>query len=112
MEMSLLPDPVIVVPAITATYLQDRYILPPDDIWTVLSNNYERAALHPDDLRYEAIEPALVRPGQVYEVVYKELINELRHNLTQKPEEPVPVYYFSYDWRQPLESPKPSSRIS
>jgi hypothetical protein len=39
-------------------------------------------ALHPDDLRYEVGPPSLVRPDQLYEIVYKELIEELRHNLS------------------------------
>ena len=102
-----LPDPVIVIPGITANYLQDQYPLPPDDIWTVLHLDYERSAFHPDDLRYEAIQPSLVRPGQLYEIAYKELIEELRHNLSQDPAKPVPVFPFSYDWRQPLEAVEP-----
>ena len=85
--MPRMPNPVIVVPGIIATYLRDEYPLPPELIWQVLeaSKNYERASLHPDDLRYEAIEPARVVPGQLYEVAYKELIEELRHNLRQRP---------------------------
>jgi pimeloyl-ACP methyl ester carboxylesterase len=95
-------NPVIVVPGITANYLNDQYPLPPETIWSVLSSNYERAGLHPDNIRYEAGEPALVRGGQLFELCYRELIEELRHNLTDKQDEPVPVYPFSYDWRQPL----------
>lgn len=91
-----LPDPVIVVPGITANYLQDQYPLPPEDIWTVLNLNYERAALHPDNLTYEAREPALVQPGQLYEIAYKELVNELRYNLASRPDAPVPIFPFSY----------------
>lgn len=102
-EAIALPDPVIVVPGVTANYLQDQYPLPPEDIWTVLSLDYERAALHPDNLRYEAGEPALVRTGQLYEIAYKELIDELRHNLSPSADVPVPVYPFAYDWRQALE---------
>lgn len=95
--------PVIVIPGITAAYLADDYPLPPDLIWTVMTKEYERAALHPDDLRYEAIEPARIRFGQLYEVAYKELIEELRHNLRDTADEDVPVYPFGYDWRQPLD---------
>ena len=98
-----LPNPTIVVPGITATYLADYYPLPPEKTWTVLSKNFERIALHPDDLRYEVTEPARVVPDQVYEIAYKELIEELRFNLREKENEPVPVYPFGYDWRQPLE---------
>jgi pimeloyl-ACP methyl ester carboxylesterase len=102
--MPKMPNPVIVIPGIVATYLRDEYPLPPESIWEVLesSKQYERASLHPDNLRREAIEPARVVPGQLYEVAYKELIEELRHNLCQRPDQPVPVYPFGYDWRQPV----------
>lgn len=100
----MLANPVIVVPGITASYLDDRYPLPPETIWSVLTKSYERAALHPNDIRYEAAEPALVRGGQLFEIAYRELIEELRHNLRDKEDEPVPVFPFSYDWRQPLET--------
>lgn len=99
-----LPDPVIVVHAITASYLADSYPLPPEVIWSVLTKDYERAKLHPDDLRYEAREPARIEPGQIYEIVYRELIEELRYNLANSPDETIPVYPFSYDWRHPLEA--------
>ena len=95
--------PVIVVPGITATQLHDQYPLPPELVWSVLTKEYERVSLHPDNMRYEAREPARVQPGPVLEVAYRELVEELRHNLTQKEDQPVPVYPFGYDWRQPLE---------
>ena len=95
--------PVIVVPGITATYLRDLYPLPPETIWAVIRKNYGRVRLHPDDIRYEARQPALVRPGQLYEIAYQELIEELRHNLSEREDDPVPVFPFTYDWRQPLE---------
>ena len=99
----MLTDPVIVIPGITATYLEDRYNLPHETIWAVITKDYERAALHPDDLRYEAREPALVRSGQLYEIAYEELIEELRYNLSERETLPVPVYPYGYDWRHPLE---------
>jgi len=98
-----LADPVIVVPGITATYLQDEYTLPPENLWTVLTKRYERVAMHPDNLDYETIEPAVVRSGQVFEIAYEELIKELRYNLSPAADEPVPVYPFGYDWRHPLD---------
>ena len=100
-----LPNPVIVVPGITATHLMDHYPVSPETVWGVMPYNkkYERAALHPDDLRYEAREPARVLPDQVFEVAYRELIEELRSELTDDEDYPVPVYPFGYDWRQPLE---------
>lgn len=95
--------PVIVVPGITATYLDDHYLLPPETVWSVLTKKFEQVALHPDQARYEALEPARVLPGQIVEIAYRELIHELRHNLSDSEETPVPVYSFAYDWRQPLE---------
>lgn len=95
-------NPVIFVPGITASYLTDEYALPPEAIWTVLTKDYLRSALHPDDRRYEAVEPARVVAGQVYEICYRELIEELRYNLRETEDEAVPVFPFAYDWRQPL----------
>lgn len=80
-----LPYPVIVVPGITATYLHDEYPLPPEDVWKVIKSQYGHITLHPNDLRYEAKEPARVKPGQIYEIAYKELIEEFRYNLASCP---------------------------
>ena len=90
---------VIVVPGNTATYLRDEYPLPPEFVWGVLDKNYDRAALHPDNLRYEAREAARVMPDQIFEVAYGELLDELRYNLKDREDEAVPVYPFGYDWR-------------
>ena len=95
--------PVIVVPGITGTQLRDEYQLPPEVVWSVLQHEYARIALHPDDPRYEAQEPARVQADNVFDVAYKELIQELRYNLREKEDESVPVFPFGYDWRQPLE---------
>ncbi len=102
--MPRMPNPVIVIPGVIATYLRDEYPLPPESIWEVMesSKKFERASLHPDNLKYEAVEPARVVPGQIYEIAYKELVEELRHNLRVRPDQPVPVFAFGYDWRQPL----------
>jgi pimeloyl-ACP methyl ester carboxylesterase len=99
-----LPYPVIVIPGITASYLLDEYPVDPEIIWSVMKNDYDRISLHPNDLRYEAIEPARVRSGKLFEIAYNELINELRYNLKDSEDLPVPVYPFSYDWRMPLET--------
>ena len=116
---SSLPAPVIVVPGITATYLEDEYALPPQTVWSVLTTRFARLALHPDHINkaaeapkgaerdrpdriFETRQPSRVTPGQIYEIAYRELIAELRHGLTEKRDRPVPVYPFSYDWRQPL----------
>ncbi|HUF87377.1 MAG TPA: hypothetical protein VMM59_08340 [Thermohalobaculum sp.] len=100
--MPALANPVIVIPGVTATYLHDYYPLSPETVWSVLTRDFERAKLHPDDLRFESREPALMRHGQLYQIAYGELIEELRFNLTPTPDEPVPVFSFGYDWRQPL----------
>ena len=99
-----LPNPVIVVPGITATYLKDHYPVSPETVWAVLphTKRYARVALHPDNPQYEAQEPARVLPDQLYEIAYRELIEELSYNLTPHESTPVPVYPFGYDWRQPL----------
>ncbi|MCL4221214.1 MAG: hypothetical protein KJZ65_07580 [Phycisphaerales bacterium] len=99
-----LTNPVIVVPGITATHLRDEYRLPPESVWGVLSKAYERVVMHPDNTAYEAVQPARIEPGELFEVAYKELIAELRHDLPEKPDEVVPVFPFAYDWRQPLET--------
>lgn len=97
-------NPVIVIPGITASSLRDEYPVSPDTVWSaVLNKSYARITLHPDDLRYELLEPARVRESAVFPVPYRELILELRHDLTDKADEPVPVFPFAYDWRQPLE---------
>jgi len=100
--MSYIP-PVIFVPGITGTYLRDEYALPPDRVWGVIEHNYVRVALHPDDPRYEAVEPARVRADSIFELPYKEIIQELRYNLCPSEDQPVPVFPFAYDWRLPLE---------
>lgn len=100
--MNYIP-PVIFVPGITGTYLRDEYQLPPDRVWGVIEHNYTRVALHPDDPRFEAVEPARIRPDSIFDIAYKEIIQELRYNLCPNEAQPVPVYPFAYDWRLPLQ---------
>jgi hypothetical protein len=93
-------NPVIVLPGITATGLEDFYPIPPEEVWSaVLSKSYERISLHPDDLRYEAQQPARVQPRQPFSLLYGDLVDALRHDLSSKHDEPTPVYLFAYDWR-------------
>ena len=93
--------PVIVVPGITATSLEDAYPIVPEEVWSaVIHKEYERIALHPDDIRYEAIEPARIQPRALFGVVYEDLILALRHDLSKKADKPTPVFGFPYDWRQ------------
>lgn len=96
-------NPVIFVPGILGTYLRDQYPVPPEVVWSVLTKDFERSKLHPDDLRFEAAQPARILPDQPVEIAYEEIVEELRYNLSSTPEDPVPVYPFGYDWRQPLE---------
>ena len=107
-----LANPVILVPGIIATYLSDYYPLPPESVWCEKSffgwvlgqhKNFERVLLHPDKLRYEALEPAHVIPSQIYELAYEDIIEELRSELNGGEGPSVPVYPFAYDWRMPLE---------
>jgi pimeloyl-ACP methyl ester carboxylesterase len=100
--MAYIP-PVIVLPGVTGTNLRDEYQTPPDVVWSMLQHQYARVALHPDNTRYEALEPARVQADSVFDIAYKELIQELRYNLRPKEDKPVPVYPFGYDWRQPLD---------
>ncbi|MGI9204492.1 MAG: lipase/acyltransferase domain-containing protein [Woeseiaceae bacterium] len=92
-------NPVIVIPGITATSLVDDYPLKADEIWTMVFNKkYDRVALHPDDMRYEAIEPAHVVTGQLFPV-YDDLIRALRHELSARADRPTPIFAFPFDWR-------------
>jgi len=97
-----LPNPVIVIPGITASDLRDEYSTETERIWSLISKQYERVYLHPDNVRFEARQPSIIRPDRVWGVVYTELVEELRHELTLSADKPVPVYPFAYDWRQPL----------
>lgn len=99
-----LANPVIVIPGITASNLRDEYPVSPEIVWSaLLEKSYSRLTLHPDDVRYELEEPARVGADSVFGMPYGELIRELRHDLAEKSDEPVPVFPFAYDWRQPLE---------
>jgi pimeloyl-ACP methyl ester carboxylesterase len=98
-----LANPVIVLPGITASSLRDEYPVSPESVWTaILKKSYQRIALHPDDTRYELVEPSRVVPDALFGIPYEELVLELRHNLRDHEDEPVPVFPFPYDWRQPL----------
>jgi pimeloyl-ACP methyl ester carboxylesterase len=95
-------NPVVVVPGITATELYDDYPMTTEELWTmVIKRNYERITLHPDDLRYEAIEPAHVFAGRAFSI-YDDLIKALRHELSARADRPTPVFVFPYDWRMDI----------
>ena len=65
----------------------------------VFNKDFERIALHPDDLRYEAQEPAHIVTGRAFPV-YNDLVHALRHELSPRADAPTPVFLFPYDWRQ------------
>jgi pimeloyl-ACP methyl ester carboxylesterase len=95
-------NPVIVIPGVTGTSLVDHYPLRGDEVWSMIVNKeYERIALHPDDLRYDAIEPAHILAGQIFPI-YDDLIKALRHELSTQADQPTPVYAFPYDWRMDI----------
>ena len=104
--MSQLPSPVVFIPGIMGSALRDEYCVDPETVWSpikLLVKAYERVTLHPSDTRFELVEPARVMADKVFELIYGEIIAELRHNLSPQADKPVPVYPFAYDWRQPLE---------
>jgi pimeloyl-ACP methyl ester carboxylesterase len=96
-------NPVIVLPGITGSTLRDRYRVEPETVWSVLRRDELRVALHPDDQRYELIEPALLEADAMFRVVYGDLVEELRAELSA-PGRITPVYPFAYDWRLPLDA--------
>jgi pimeloyl-ACP methyl ester carboxylesterase len=96
-------NPVIVIPGITASSLRDTYAVDPDTVWGVLRKDELRAALHPDDLRYELVEPARIEADAVFRIIYGSLIEELRTELGTR-DQRTPVYPFPYDWRQSLDA--------
>jgi pimeloyl-ACP methyl ester carboxylesterase len=104
--MGMYSNPVIFVPGIMGSALRDEYPVNPETVWSpfkLLIKAYDRITPHPSDIRYELQEPSRVAADQVFDLVYGEFIEELRHNLSPRADEPVPVFPFAYDWRQPLE---------
>jgi pimeloyl-ACP methyl ester carboxylesterase len=94
-------NPAIVIPGVAGTSLFDEYPMKSEALWTaVLNKEYQRLAMHPDDHRYEAFEPALVRPHRLLDLGYDDLVVSLRHDLSVRADQPTPVFAFPYDWRQ------------
>jgi hypothetical protein len=102
--MSALQPPVILVPGITATNLRDEYPVTPEAVWGMLKKSWDRVQLHPDDIRFEQLEPARVRADTIFSFPYGNLIADLAYDLAPTADRPVPVYPFPYDWRQPLDA--------
>jgi len=100
------PYPVIVVPGITGSELRDIYDVGPQTVFALLSKSFARVALHPDNLKYERIEPARVVPDKLIGMAYRELIEELRHDLKNKEDQPVgKVVTLGSPFRGSLEAP-------
>jgi len=95
--------PVIVVPGITATVLRDLYPTKPETAWGLLSKDYARVAMHPDDPSREERQPARIVPDEGFSIPYDGLVEELRHDLSHRKDEPRPVYLWGHDWRLPLD---------
>lgn len=96
----MVQPPVIVIPGITATNLDDFYPIPPESVWSAaLNKKYDRFALHPDNILYEAREPARVKPVSIFDLVYGDLVEALRSEL-KADDKVIPVFPFEYDWRQ------------
>jgi pimeloyl-ACP methyl ester carboxylesterase len=100
--MPELQPPVVFVPGITASDLDDVYPTKPEHVWGMLTKAWERIQLHPDDIRYEQVEPARVVAASVFGYPYGNFISDLSHDLAVAADRPVPVYPFPHDWRQPL----------
>ena len=78
-------NPVILVPGIKGSELTDEYPTTRDAVWSVLASvqgDYKRLALHPDDRRYERIEPARIAPGPLFNLIYEQFLTSLRHELS------------------------------
>lgn len=97
--------PVILLPGIKCTELVDEYPTSRETVWSVSNDvlgNYKRLAVHPDDRRYERIEPARVAPGPLFNLIYEQFLTSLRHELSPTEDRPTPVFAFPYDWRRAL----------
>jgi pimeloyl-ACP methyl ester carboxylesterase len=96
------PPPVIVLHGLTASVLRDEYPVDPETVLTrepLGPKKWDRVLLHPDNLSFEANEPARVRASHHVPIGYGELIKALRTELCPSEDRPVPVYPFSFDWR-------------
>ena len=86
----MVQPPVIVVPGITASNLDDFYPLPPEAVWSaVLKKKYDRLALHPENPLYEVKEPARVRAVSIFELVYEDLVEALRDEVREEAQNSV-----------------------
>ncbi len=109
--MVSIQNPVIVIPGITASTLHDDYPMKTEDVWSMVFNkDYRRIAPHPDNLKYEALEPALIHAGRLF-ALYDDLINQLRYELSETADRPTPVFPFPYDWRRDIRETAKELRV-
>ncbi|MEM1184605.1 MAG: hypothetical protein AAGI53_06335 [Planctomycetota bacterium] len=101
--------PVVVVHAVTAAGLDDHYRLNHQRVWSPISmaqHRYERVTLYPHvgltqgAARYEAQNPSMVRTGELFSLIYEEIVDDLRNELSYRGVPTQPVFPFAYDWRQ------------
>lgn len=95
-----MPNPVIVIPGIKGSGLENYYPLPPATTWsaveafeqTLLGPNFDQIALD-DSGEADEDESVITRASQLLPIAYASLVSSLRGRLS------VPVYVFPYDWR-------------
>lgn len=101
-----MPQPVIVVPAITASVLVDRHPMHPEVIWdpTPLGRkDYARTTPNPLNPAVELQQPTLSDRERLADIAYDEMVTRLRNRWVDDVNVPAFVFPFAYDWRKPLE---------
>jgi hypothetical protein len=101
--------PIIVVPGIKGTGLENIYDLPPTTTWSVakaaeqtaFGPEFDQLVLNRDGVADEQ-ESVVNRPSQLL-VVYKGLAQYLRQNAGSSSGPNVPTYVFPYDWRYSIQ---------
>ena len=87
--------PIIIVHAITAGGLHDHYPIDQERVWgpgELAFKLFDRISLYPttgiadERMRYEAHGPSLVRPSEVFKMIYGELVAELLAGLEALPQ--------------------------
>jgi hypothetical protein len=105
--MGYFQNPVVFIPGITASTLHDVYPLKTEDVWSmVFHQDYDRISMHPDNVRFEAQEPARIISREIFSI-YGEMIKQLKYELSESQDKPTPVFPFPYDWRQPIQNIQP-----
>jgi hypothetical protein len=95
-----MPNPVIVIPGIEGSGLENAYALPPATTWsaaeafeqTLFGPNFDQMALD-ESGEADEDERVVTRATQLLPIAYGSLVASLRGRLSP------PVYVFPYDWR-------------